>query len=53
MRFGIFLLLAIVLVFVWTGAFVMYHVAGMMIHLLLLFAFMFLLIHLLRGSKPL
>lgn len=52
MRFGIFLLLAIVLLFVWIGAFVMYHVAGMFIHLLLLLAFIFLLIHLLRGSKP-
>jgi Family of unknown function (DUF5670) len=53
MKFGIFLVVAILLVFVWIGAFVMFHVAGMLIHLLLLFAFIFLLIHLLRGSKPL
>ena len=51
MRFGIFLLLAIVLVFVWIGAFVMFHVAGMLIHLLLLFAFIFLLIHLLADRS--
>ena len=51
MRFGIFLLLAIVLVCVWVGAFVMFHVAGALIHLLLLFAVIFLAIHLFRGSK--
>jgi uncharacterized protein DUF5670 len=51
MRFGIFLLLAIVLMFVWVGAFVMFHVAGALIHLLLVFALVFLVIHLIRGSK--
>jgi hypothetical protein len=51
MRFGIFLLLAIVLVFVWVGAFVMFHVAGALIHVLLVFALVFLVIHLIRGSK--
>jgi hypothetical protein len=51
MRFGIFLLLAIMLMIVWVGAFVMYHVAGALIHLLLLFAMIFLVIHLFRRSK--
>lgn len=51
MRFGIFLLLAILLVCVWVGAFVMYHVAGALIHLLLVFAVIFLVIHLLSGRK--
>ncbi len=51
MRFGIFLVLAIVLMFVWVGAFVMYHVAGALIHLLLLFAMIFLVIHLFSRSK--
>ena len=51
MRFGIFLLLAIVLVCVWAGAFVMFHVAGALIHLLLLFAVIFLVIHLFSRAK--
>ena len=51
MRFGIFLVLAIVLMLVWVGAFVMFHVAGALIHLLLLFAVIFLVIHLFSGSK--
>jgi hypothetical protein len=51
MRLGIFLVLAIVLMFVWVGAFVMYHVAGALIHLLLLFAMIFLVIHLFSRPK--
>jgi len=51
MRFGIFLGLAIVLILVWVGAFVMFHVAGALIHLLLLLAVIFLVIHLFSGAK--
>ena len=51
MRFGPFLIIAILLLFVWLGAFVMFHVAGFLIHLLLLFAVIALIVHLVSGSK--
>jgi Family of unknown function (DUF5670) len=51
MRFGIFLGLALLLFFVWIGAFVFLHVAGFLIHLLLIFAVLSLVIHLFTGSK--
>jgi len=51
MRFGPFLIVAILLMFVWLGAFVMFHVAGFLIHLLLLFALIALIVHFVSGSK--
>jgi uncharacterized protein DUF5670 len=51
MRFGIFLVLAIVLMLVWAGAFVVFHITAALIHLLLLFAVIFLVIHLFSASK--
>lgn len=51
MRFGVFLGLAILLMIVWAGAFLVFHIAGALIHLLLLFAVIFLVIHLFSGSK--
>jgi hypothetical protein len=45
MRFGAFLGIALVLFVVWVGAFVLFHVAGFLIHLLLFFAIVALLIH--------
>lgn len=51
MRFGLFLALAILLFFVWAGAFVVFHVAGFLIHLLLLLAVIFLVIHFVTGPK--
>jgi hypothetical protein len=46
MRLGPFLGLAILLVILWLGGFVFYHVAGFMIHLLLIFAVISLIVHL-------
>jgi hypothetical protein len=46
MRFGPFLGLAILLVILWAGGFVFFHVAGFLIHLLLIFAVISLIVHL-------
>ena len=51
MRFGLFLVLAIVLMIAWVGGFIVFHVAGALIHLLLLFALIFLVIHLFAGGS--
>jgi hypothetical protein len=51
MRFGPFLVIALLLAIVWVGSFVMFHVASGLIHLLLLFAIISLVIHLFSGSK--
>jgi hypothetical protein len=51
MRFGPFLVIALLLAVVWVGSFVMFHVASGLIHLLLLFAIISLVIHLFSGSK--
>src|ERR1700690_514372 len=51
MRFGPFLVIAILLAILWTGSFVMFHVASGLIHLLLLFAIISLVIHFLRGAR--
>jgi hypothetical protein len=47
----IFLALALVLFFTWIGAFVVFHVAAALIHVLLIFAVVFLLIHLFSGRR--
>jgi hypothetical protein len=46
MRFGPFLGIALVLFLLWIGGFVFFHVAGFLIHLLLIFAVISLVIHL-------
>jgi hypothetical protein len=51
LRFGPFLGLALLLFFLWIGGFVFFHVAGFLIHLLLIFAVVFLVIHLFTGAK--
>jgi Family of unknown function (DUF5670) len=51
LRFGPFLGLALLLFFLWIGGFVFFHVAGFLIHLLLVFAVVFLVIHLFTGAK--
>ncbi len=51
MRSFIWLALAVLLVFAWIGSFVMFHVAGFLIHLLLIFAFISLVIHLFKGRR--
>jgi hypothetical protein len=50
MRF-IFLVLALMMFFVWVGAFVVFHVAALFIHILLVLAIVFLVIHLVTGRR--
>jgi hypothetical protein len=47
MRF-IFLALALLMFFVWIGAFIVFHVAAFFIHILLVLAVIFMVIHLVR-----
>ena len=51
MRFGPFLMIALLLIIVWAGGFLMFHVAGGLIHLLLLFAVVSFVAHLFMGSR--
>ena len=51
MRFGPFLGIAILLLILWLGGFLMFHVASGLIHLLLLFAVISLIIHFISGAK--
>ncbi len=51
MRFGPFLGLALLLLVLWVGGFLMFHVAGALIHLLLLFALVSFVIHLFTGTR--
>ena len=46
-----FLILAIVLVVLWLGGFLMFHTAGFLIHLLLLFAVISLILHFITGRR--
>jgi hypothetical protein len=46
-----FLILAVVLVVLWLGGFVMFKSAGLLIHLLLLFAVISLIVHFITGSR--
>jgi hypothetical protein len=50
MRF-IFLVLALVLFLTWIGAFVVFHVAAALIHVLIILAVVFLVIHLFSGRR--
>ncbi|HXN51737.1 MAG TPA: lmo0937 family membrane protein [Candidatus Acidoferrum sp.] len=51
MRGFIWLALAVLLLCVWIGSFIVYHVAGFLIHLLLIFAVISLVIHLFTGRR--
>ena len=51
MRFGPFLVIAFLLIILWVCAFVLFHVASALIHLLLLFAVIAFVIHLVAGPK--
>jgi hypothetical protein len=51
MRFGPFLGIALLLFVLWIGGFVVFHAAGFLIHLLLIFAVISLVIHLFSGSR--
>jgi len=50
-RFGPFLGIALLLFVLWIGGFLMFHIAGFFIHLLLIFAVIALVVHLFTGSK--
>jgi hypothetical protein len=51
MRFGPFLLIGFLLVILWLGGFLMFHVASGLIHLLLLFAVISFVVHLFTGAR--
>jgi hypothetical protein len=51
MRFGPFLVISLLLIILWAGGFLMFHVASGLIHLLLLFAVISFVAHLLMGSR--
>lgn len=51
MNIGPFLVIAIVLILAWAGGFLMFHVAGALIHLLLVFAALSLIFHLITGRR--
>ncbi|MFZ0638554.1 MAG: lmo0937 family membrane protein [Candidatus Acidiferrales bacterium] len=51
MRFGPFLAIALILIVVWICAFVLFHIASALIHLLLLFAVIAFIIHLVSTPK--
>jgi hypothetical protein len=51
MRGFLWLALAVLLFLAWIGSFIMYHVAGFLIHLLLIFALISLVIHLYRKTR--
>lgn len=46
-----FLILAIVLVVLWGGGFFLFHVSSFLIHLLIIFAVISLVMHLVTGSR--
>jgi hypothetical protein len=45
------MVLAVLLLVLWAGGFLFFHVAGFLIHLLLIFAVVSLLVHFFTGSK--
>jgi hypothetical protein len=51
MRFGPFLVISLLLLILWAGGFLMFHVASALIHLLLLFAVIAFVAHLLTGAR--
>jgi hypothetical protein len=51
MRFGPFLVIALLLIIFWAGGFLVFHVASGLIHLLLLFAVISFVAHLVMGTR--
>ena len=47
----LFLILFFVLLFIWAAAWMAFHIAGGLIHLLLVIAFLSLLVHFLSGGR--
>ena len=50
MRFGPFLGFALLLLILWVGGFVVFHVASGLIHILLLFAIISVIVHFFTGG---
>lgn len=50
-RNRMFLILAVVLIVMWLGGFVMFKSAGLLIHLLLLFAIISIIMHFVTGRR--
>ena len=50
-RHCMFLILAVVLIVMWLGGFVMFKSAGLLIHLLLLFAVISIIMHFVTGRR--
>jgi hypothetical protein len=46
-----FLIIALILILAWIGGFVVFHTAGFLIHLLLIFAVISIIFHFLRGRS--
>ena len=46
-----FLILAVVLVLLWLGGFTLFHVSGLLIHLLLIFAVISVIMHFIGGRR--
>jgi hypothetical protein len=51
MRAGPFLVIAMWLLILWAGSFLMFHIASVLIHLLLLLAALFLAAHLVQDTS--
>lgn len=51
MRFGPFMIIALLLLVLWAGGFLMFHVAGGLIHILLVLAVIAFLVHLFTGTR--
>ncbi len=51
MRFGPFMIVALILFVLWTGGFVVFHTAGFLIHILLVLAVISLLAHLFTARR--
>ena len=50
MRYGL-LVIALLLFFAWIGAFLVFHVVGALIHIVLVLAIIFFVIHLVSGRR--
>jgi hypothetical protein len=51
MRFGPFLIIALLLLILWEGSLLIFHIAGGLVHLLLLFAVISFIAHLFTGAR--
>jgi hypothetical protein len=51
MKTGLFLSISMLLLMVWVGSFLMFHVASVLVHLLLVLAAIFLAAHLVRDAS--